>query len=138
MIVYRCVACHYDHKALSQTMQPQCMRCGGGSFAQMHLPDPDAVELDAEPPATPRDGPIVLEGPPPPPLEAEVPEVSRLRGVLKQSADECSQGDCDNRAEFRFTWPGHPEQHTCGNCSQRAVRVANAMGFYLDVISLRG
>lgn len=153
MIVYRCTTCTHDHKNLNvQGMgmnEPTCERCGGSSFAQIHLSDVELVEtspgmpaqlqddvaaaFDPAPP-TPRDGPgpVVLEGD----AQAETPEVARLRGVEGKPREVCSQADCDETATHRFTWPGHPERSACPDHAHKAMRVAEAMGFFLEVPAL--
>jgi len=134
MIVYRCTACTHDHKTLNvQGMglnEPTCERCGLSSFAQIHLPDED-VELE---PPTPRDGPIVLEGAPADDKPKAIPET--LRAVEGKPREACSQEGCDETATHRFTWPGSPEQSACPAHAQKAMRVAQAMGFFLEVPAL--
>jgi hypothetical protein len=165
MIVYRCTACTHDHKTLSvQGMnEPQCERCGLTAFAQIHLPDvelPDELEvmaaedaeierayaeagvrMDDEPPgvaiytreggtddddapATPRDG------------VAETVEVAALRASDNKPRDVCGQVGCYDKATHRFTWPGHSERTACPEHAKAATRIAEAMGFFLEVPAL--
>ena len=46
---------------------------------------------------------------------------------------QCETTTCEGEAEWRFTWPGRPEMQTCTRCAARAVGVAEAMGFDLEV-----
>lgn len=41
---------------------------------------------------------------------------------------------CDQEAMFRYTWPGRDEALICGECSVGLVRIAHAVGLYLQLI----
>jgi len=43
---------------------------------------------------------------------------------------------CDNPAKYRFAWPGNVESLICEEHVGKLRAVANAMGFYLQVIPL--
>jgi len=127
MIVYRCTGCTHDHATLTpQGMNdPVCERCGRTAFAVIHLADPD------EPPVTPRDMPPQVEG-------EEPRQVAALRADQSEEKDAsiCGQVDCFEYATHRFTWPGHPERTACPEHAKAATRVAEAMGFFLEVPAL--
>lgn len=122
-----------------------------------------AAAFDDDAPPTPRDmpeqpGPIVLEGDDEPGRldTSEVPavdEASRearealdeqgeeatvaaLRPVVAKAAGVCSQLTCDAPATHRFTWPGHPEAHSCHAHALKAVMLAEHMGFFLEAAAL--
>lgn len=47
---------------------------------------------------------------------------------------KCETTTCEGEAAWRFTWPGRPEmQQVCTRCAARAMGVAEAMGFDLEV-----
>lgn len=46
----------------------------------------------------------------------------------------CETRDCKKPAEYRFTWPGRDEQRACSDCAARAITVAKATGFELQVL----
>ncbi len=52
------------------------------------------------------------------------------------SAVTCEQNKCEAEAGWRFTWPGRNEMLVCRECAKKASRVADAMGFDLQVIPL--
>lgn len=43
---------------------------------------------------------------------------------------------CPNRAAFRYTWTGTRESLLCEDCAPRALQVASALGFELELIAL--
>lgn len=45
----------------------------------------------------------------------------------------CESNKCEGQAGWRFTWPGRNEMHVCSECAKKAARVAEAMGFDLEV-----
>lgn len=44
--------------------------------------------------------------------------------------------ECAGVPVYRFTWPGQPEAYACGVCGPRAQRVADALGFTLQLLPL--
>ncbi len=46
---------------------------------------------------------------------------------------KCEQNKCESEAGWRFTWPGRNEMLVCRECAKKAARVADAMGFDLEV-----
>lgn len=130
MIVYRCCQCTHDHETLTPPQggmgDPKCARCGGSTFAQINLPDTIDADFDEGPPLTPRDA-----GP-----GDEPRSVAQLRPVEDKRADQCQQSGCEELASHRFTWPGHPESRACYPHAQKATRLAEAMGFFLEAPAL--
>ena len=49
----------------------------------------------------------------------------------KNTALRCMQKDCNDPAEFVFTWPGRELSTACEGHAKKAQRVADAMGFQL-------
>ena len=45
---------------------------------------------------------------------------------------------CKNQAVFRFTWPGRDESFICIEHAPKLKGVADAMGFYIQLIPLSG
>lgn len=43
---------------------------------------------------------------------------------------------CQNKAEYRYTWPGKDESLICDDHGRLLKGVANALGVYLQVIPL--
>lgn len=132
MIVFRCCQCTHDHDALTPPQggmgDPKCVRCGGSTFAQIHLPDTIDADYDEGAPLTPVSGRNVSDG--------ETMEVARLRPREGKPPGVCSQVTCDDKATHRFTWPGHPEASACFRHAQAATRIAEAMGFFLEAPAL--
>lgn len=58
------------------------------------------------------------------------------RGDVITKETKCCHGNCDKPSEFRGTWPGRDETGWCAKCADAALRVASAMGFYLQLIPL--
>lgn len=48
----------------------------------------------------------------------------------------CNQDKCENPPVFRFTWPGRDEKAICLAHADRALGIAAAVGFYLQLIPL--
>lgn len=46
---------------------------------------------------------------------------------------KCETNMCEGFAAWRYTWPGRNETRVCTRCAARAVGVAEAMGFDLEV-----
>jgi len=154
MIVYRCTACTHDHKTLNvqglSMTDPTCERCGGSSFAQIHLPDEPVDGKNLADPGVNVDGKNLAAGPelaafdaaPPTPRDAPTnPEHERerdkLRGVgVDKAPGLCSQVDCHQKATHRFTWPGNPESFACPKHARAATNLASVMGFFLEVPAL--
>jgi rubredoxin len=135
MIVYRCTQCTHDNVNLNPPQggmgDPKCERCGGTSFAQIHLPDVIDTDFVDAPPLTPRDMPQ-REGE----SVGETMEVAALRPDPDKEAHQCGQHNCYETATHRFTWPGHPESRACYPHAQKAMRLAEAMGFFLECPAL--
>lgn len=58
-------------------------------------------------------------------------------GGLVMETKKCNQKDCPNPAAYRFTWPGRDEDVICETHVDKLKAVANALGFYLQVIELK-
>lgn len=43
---------------------------------------------------------------------------------------------CDNEAKYRYTWPGRNESLICEEHVEKLRAVANAMGFYIQIVPL--
>ena len=43
---------------------------------------------------------------------------------------------CPHEAAFRYTWPGNDEALICSMHARRASKIAEAMGFHLQMIPL--
>lgn len=41
---------------------------------------------------------------------------------------------CDNKAQYRYTWPGQDESFICEEHSKKLRAVAQAMSFHLQLI----
>ena len=46
----------------------------------------------------------------------------------------CSSHRCEGKPTLRFTWPGRNQQVVCAPCAVRAVEVADALGFHLELL----
>jgi hypothetical protein len=46
----------------------------------------------------------------------------------------CKQVGCQNKAAYRFTWPGYDEAGICERHAEWAGDIAEAMGFHLELI----
>lgn len=46
---------------------------------------------------------------------------------------KCETNTCEGFGAWRYTWPGRNEMRVCTRCAARAVGVAEAMGFDLEV-----
>ncbi len=44
---------------------------------------------------------------------------------------ECGIKSCEKVAIDRMFWPGNPPMPVCGPCKQRALIIAQVMGFFL-------
>ena len=127
--VIRCTACTAEY-APDQVPQT-CTRCGtSGGWCQINLPDEFSEQAAA-----------VLAELPDAATEDERKEAreraarEKMRGVEKEPG-VCGQVGCDERATHRFTWPGNPEVIACPKHAAMASRVADAMGFFLEVPAL--
>lgn len=49
---------------------------------------------------------------------------------------QCSQCECVQPATHSFLWPGHERLLVCGACAELGRRIADAMGFALEVNEL--
>lgn len=49
---------------------------------------------------------------------------------------KCHQPKCDNTAHFRYTWPGKDEERICIFCGDKLLKIANAIGCYVQFIPL--
>lgn len=49
---------------------------------------------------------------------------------------KCNQHDCNDEAEFLFTWPGKDQQGICGLHSIKLASIAGAMGLHLQLIPI--
>jgi len=45
----------------------------------------------------------------------------------------CEQVECENPAEYRFTWPGRDEMKVCPRHALKAKAVAEAIGMHLQI-----
>ena len=52
------------------------------------------------------------------------------------SLEICNQTTCQNKAAYRFTWPGKDEDGICEEHVDQLLGIARAMGFPLQVIPL--
>lgn len=43
---------------------------------------------------------------------------------------------CGHTAALRYTWPGRDEAYACNCCAVRIKRVADAMGFHLQLCAV--
>ena len=43
---------------------------------------------------------------------------------------------CEKSVMFRYTWPGKDERFVCSDCAIRLAAIAQALGFFLQVIRL--
>lgn len=74
---------------------------------------------------------------PPPP-----PPTCPFDAVALHALDlECPQhvkggGTCGAPLAYRFTWPGQKEQHACERHGKAAERIAQSMGFALELLPL--
>lgn len=50
--------------------------------------------------------------------------------------ESCNQQGCENKAAYRFTWPGRDEAGICEDHVEWLEKVVDAMGFPLQVIPL--
>ena len=50
---------------------------------------------------------------------------------------KCGSVTCEKPATWEVAWPAQ-SLHACDDCSLRAVRIANAMGFALACLPLEG
>jgi len=123
--VIRCTACtaEYQPDQVPQT----CTRCGtSGGWCQINVPDQFDAAADA----------IMGD------VGREVTEDDRKAAAARHMLGEekapgvCSQVDCDEPATHRFTWPGNPERVVCPLHASAAVRISQAMGFFLEVPAL--
>ncbi len=46
---------------------------------------------------------------------------------------ECGQKNCETPATSRMFWPSQPPSPVCDPCKQKALGIAQAMGFYLHI-----
>jgi hypothetical protein len=124
--VLRCTGCtaEYAPHEVPQT----CTRCGSSaSWCQINLPDEFSEQTDALLAEVRGDGDA--EGDPQQRAREKMLGVEKPRGL-------CSQVDCVDAATHRFTWPGNPERSVCPKHAAAASRVAQAMGFFLEVPAL--
>lgn len=49
---------------------------------------------------------------------------------------KCNQAGCENKAAYRFTWPGRDEAGICEQHSTKLRGVAHAMGMHVQLIPL--
>lgn len=63
-------------------------------------------------------------------------EASARADAHELGGAECDQAECTAAATHRFTWPGHPEQYCCAEHGAKALQLAEAMGFELQVLEL--
>lgn len=63
-------------------------------------------------------------------MAAQVPDARKGRVVT------CDQHDCECVGVFRYTWPGKNEARACLEHAARLRRVATALGFHLEMISI--
>jgi hypothetical protein len=63
------------------------------------------------------------------------PEMSRAdtTGDAMKCRQNSSDGQCENDAAYRFTWPGSDESVICEEHVGKLRGVANAMGFYIQI-----
>jgi len=127
--VIRCTGCTADYQP--HEVPPTCTRCGSSAgWCQINLPDEFTAQAAA-----------ILAELPPAASEDEQKEArdraarEKMLGVEK-APGVCSQVDCDELATHRFTWPGNPERSACPRHAAAAMRVAEAMGFFLEVPAL--
>ncbi|MEE9610373.1 MAG: hypothetical protein V3W19_03935 [Desulfatiglandales bacterium] len=45
---------------------------------------------------------------------------------------------CQNKATFRYTWPGKDESFICDEHEEQLRRIADAMGFHCQTIPIVG
>jgi len=45
---------------------------------------------------------------------------------------------CQEKAQFRFTWPGRDESFICLEHANQLIGIANAIGLHLQLIALSG
>jgi hypothetical protein len=50
--------------------------------------------------------------------------------------EKCNQHNCEEPADFRFTWPGQPERGICKKHVQKLKQVAQACGLYIEPIPI--
>jgi len=43
---------------------------------------------------------------------------------------------CPNKSKYRYTWAGQDEKETCGDHAKQIQGLANAMGYYVQMIPL--
>lgn len=48
----------------------------------------------------------------------------------------CSTDGCEERPEYRYTWPGQPEDVCCPGCAQKLANVSAALGCPVQFIHL--
>ena len=49
---------------------------------------------------------------------------------------QCNQKGCEEKAAYRFTWPGRDEAGICEKHSGQLRGIANAMGLHVQLIEL--
>lgn len=50
---------------------------------------------------------------------------------------KCQQKGCERTANTRMFWPGQPAALVCIPCAAKAQKLADAMGFVLDIEEAR-
>jgi hypothetical protein len=125
--VIRCTGCTADYQP--HEVPPTCTRCGSSAgWCQINLPDEfsaavDAVLADVGREVTPEE-------------RAEAIREKMLGDREAKPLGMCSQVGCTDGATHRYTWPGNPESLACPLHASAAARVADAMGFFLEVAAL--
>ena len=49
-----------------------------------------------------------------------------------------SEKECENKAAYRFTWPGNDESYICEDHSTKLKGVAAAIGLHLQLVPTLG
>jgi hypothetical protein len=123
--VIRCTGCTADYQP--HEVPPTCTRCGSSAgWCQINLPDEFTAAADAIMGNVGRE--VTKE-------DQEAAAREKMLGVEK-APGVCSQEGCDEQATHRFTWPGNPERVVCPLHASAAVRISQAMGFFLEVPAL--
>jgi hypothetical protein len=62
----------------------------------------------------------------------------RINAAIAENCPPCQQKKkstvCGQPSVLRFTWPGSTEQVVCLDCGMRAQKLAEAMGFELELL----